>query len=81
MIHSGAPSGPDTNRNYTAAYYPQGPGGPVYEYVVVAADIQETSFQGTPTPDHRSVGVLTGYCKNAQGALQPACPDWVNQTL
>jgi hypothetical protein len=78
-IHLAAnPTGSNSSRDYEVYHYTN---GQLDQEVVVVADIQDASFQGVGTPDHYAVGVITGYCNNAAGALEPTCPDWVDQTL
>ena len=49
--------------------------------VIVVADIANTEFDGAPTQDGKTVGVITGYCEDSAYTVEGLCPAWVNQTL
>jgi RHS repeat-associated protein len=49
--------------------------------VTVVADLEDDYFGGQSTNDLEPVGVLTGFCENGQGAVEPECPEWVDKTL
>lgn len=71
------PTGSNSSRNYEV--YHNNPDGYVDQEVVVVADIQDNSFQGVSTIDLKAVGVITGYCNTGSGAIEPGCPDWVDE--
>jgi hypothetical protein len=76
ITFAATPSGSNSSRNYEVYHYTH---GVLDQEVIVVADIQDSSFQGQSTIDGYVLGVLTGYCNNEGGAMEPACPDWVDE--
>jgi hypothetical protein len=78
-IHGGIIGGSTSKEYYDVYHY--NVNHQIDQYVWVVADNVDTSFQGVHTNDGHSVGMITGYCETGGKALEPECPDWVNQTL
>ena len=79
ITFAATPRGANNDREYEVYHY--NPDGYVDQEVIVVADIQDPSFAGTSTQDHKAVGVITGYCLTGGGADEPTCPAWVDTTL
>lgn len=76
-ISMATPRGYTTDKIYEVYHYQT---GVLNQEVIVVADLTATSFKGVNTPDGKSIGVLTGYCKTGNGVTEKTCPTWVDTT-